>query len=567
MSLDNSDNYVIPDGDPVDPALEAAVLPKFDMHLYQSSLNKTHVKCLVKCYGIPKDLHPRIVPAGMTMDRLPNDAITLYVHHFRRGGLWVPFSTFFLRVVEYFCVHISQLVPISVNRATIFEVYCRALGIVLTVPLFRVFYKLLLTMAEVLRIGDLHGCKITAEALLPPGAALETHISTPATRLEDIPAKTGAMETAEIPCRKVLADKEKNKRKAEVKAAAKADDHDDIHIDRVASKRCAGGVGASRKKRKTRVSTSLVDADSEHVSSPTPLNQSLPVVIPANEKHVSETASAARLADLQNQTDEQGSPLNLVNKNVEEPVVGEERGNDHDDVNVAIEGHGDNADGLSGLRTQPSPNNRSGPRIKSVKKSMCDKPLLDAEASYSAGRFGNLPFTPQWGLTDSSRMMHSLSNGSAIKPSWKLLCQSAQQQANALLRFEALTEEHADLVNAHESCKDLSRDYDRALIREKGLQERVEELEEEKKGAEELSIEQADRIKREVFSLAVGKGFIGGLSVGRKDEDVQTILKATPGVNPISSSTFMEKYNKLFDKRYPYVDKVARAYLLDPTGL
>ncbi|GKC74031.1 hypothetical protein Tco_1119914, partial [Tanacetum coccineum] len=188
-----------------------------------------------------------------------------------------------------------------------------------------------LTMAEVLRIGDLHGCKITSEALLPPGAALETHISTPATRLEDIPAKTGAMETAEIPCRKVLADKEKNKRKAW----------------KVASKRCAGGVGASRKKRKTRISTSLVDADSEHVSSPTPINQSLPVVIPANEKHVSETASAARLADLQNQTDEQGSPLNLVNKNVEEPVVGKERGNDHDDVNVAIEGHGDNANGLS----------------------------------------------------------------------------------------------------------------------------------------------------------------------------------------------------------------------------
>ncbi|GJZ57538.1 hypothetical protein Tco_0613032 [Tanacetum coccineum] len=71
----------------------------------------------------------------------------------------------------------------------------------------------------------------------------------------------------------------------------------------------------------------------------------------------------------------------------------------------------------------------------------------------------------------------------------------------------------------------------------------------------------------EVFSLAVGKGFINDLSVGRKDKDVQAILKATPSVDPTSSSTFMEEYNKLFDKRYPYVYKVARAYLLDPTGL
>ncbi|GJT84016.1 hypothetical protein Tco_1058358 [Tanacetum coccineum] len=75
------------------------------------------------------------------------------------------------------------------------------------------------------------------------------------------------------------------------------------------------------------------------------------------------------------------------------------------------------------------------------------------------------------------------------------------------------------------------------------------------------------RLLGEVFSLTVGKGFIDGLFVGQKDEDIQTILKATPGVDPTSSDTFMGEYNKLFDKGYPYVDKVARAYLLDPTSL
>ncbi|GJT00070.1 V-type proton ATPase subunit B2 [Tanacetum coccineum] len=443
-------------------------------------------------------------------------------------------------------------------------------------------------MAEFQRLLDLHGCKITVRTLLTAGAALETHLSAPTARIENVPTKTGEMETAEVACGK-----------------------------RVVSKKRDGGEGVSRKKRKTHIRTPLVNVDSEHVSSPIPINHTLPINVLVNKEHASETVSSARLAALRNQTDEQGSPSDLIDKNVEEPVAGEEGGNDYENVDVVVEGHGDNADRLSGLHTQPSPNNRSGPHIGYVEKPVGDKQLLDTEMSYSVGRFDGVP------------------DGSTIKRSWKFICQSAQQQANVLLRFEALSKENADLVHAHESCKDvkarykkfkkefakvrlvfdenvsaydqLYQNYDGALTREKSLQERVEELEEENKEAKKLSVKQADRIKHlkealkqseedahqlrpdrerfavecgngemsaeykrslgEVFSLAVGKGFINDLSVGRKDKDVQAILKATPSVDPTSSSTFMEEYNKLFDKRYPYVYKVARAYLLDPTGL
>ncbi|GKA49873.1 hypothetical protein Tco_0742946 [Tanacetum coccineum] len=220
---------------------------------------------------------------------------------------------------------------------------------------------------------------------------------------------------------------------------------------------------------------------------------------------------------------------------------------------------------------------------------------------------------------------------SAIRRSWKMLCQSAQQQANVLLRFESLMKEHADLAqSAYDekvlACDQLSKNYDGALIHEKSLQERVEELEEEKREAEQLTSKQADRIKHleealkqleveaqqlrfdkekyaveagqgemvrrriinqylptfvrrlhqsveykrslgEAFSLAVGKGFIDGISIGRKEEDIRAILKATPIIDPSSSDIFMKTYEKLFDKRYLYVDKVARMYLLDPSGL
>nr|GEW86934.1 hypothetical protein [Tanacetum cinerariifolium] len=82
MSLDNFENLNIPDTDLVDPALKAVTLPKFDMCLYKSSLTETHVKWLIKCYEILEELHPRIVPEGVTMEELPNDAIGLYAHHF-----------------------------------------------------------------------------------------------------------------------------------------------------------------------------------------------------------------------------------------------------------------------------------------------------------------------------------------------------------------------------------------------------------------------------------------------------------------------------------------------------
>ncbi|GKF47987.1 hypothetical protein Tco_0141238, partial [Tanacetum coccineum] len=82
---------------------------------------------------------------------------------------------------------------------------------------------------------------------------------------------------------------------------------------------------------------------------------------------------------------------------------------------------------------------------------------------------------------------------SAVKQSWKLLCQSTQQQANTLLRFETLMEEHANLIYAHASAYDhLSKNYDGALTCEKILQDRLSEIDEEKKKAHQLNSSQAD---------------------------------------------------------------------------
>ncbi|GKD77367.1 hypothetical protein Tco_1339988, partial [Tanacetum coccineum] len=188
--------------------------------------------------------------------------------------------------------------------------------------------------------------------------------------------------------------------------------------------------------------------DSKHVSSPVPLNHAHPLEALANKEHVSTDASADQMDVLRNQADEHVTPCPVAN--VDKPASDEGKDQENVDHAYANEGHGDNEDELSGLRTQPSPAHHLDQSLESVEKPVCDKVMSDVEASYSAGRFGNLPLTPQWGLTDSCRMDNSrlcrdmMSNlftptdheffnegvrdESAIKRSWKLLYQSAQQK-------------------------------------------------------------------------------------------------------------------------------------------
>ncbi|GJT81173.1 hypothetical protein Tco_1055515 [Tanacetum coccineum] len=590
MSLEGSDDLVLLDAEPAGPVLEAGSLPKFDMHVHKSSLTETQVKCLARCYGIPEDLHPRVVLEGMTMNALPSDALGLYAHHFqhRRLKLRLPWPgditilvlpTLFHKSNEYNASNVTKLreVVISLHNPPPSLLYVAGLSNVWK-HVGHAFYLKdskgkVLSMAEFLRLPNFKGCKITAGVLLPPGTARVTHLSNPADTLEAIPPKTADMVVVEIPCRKVLDDKEKKRKKAEEKAAVNSPAAD-IQAEKVGIDKDAGEDGP-RKKRKVRARPQ-VQSVSEHVSSPTPLNRVKPLETLANEECVSPPASSKRMG-----------------------------------------GHGDNEGGLSGLKTQPTPICHSGQHLETVEKLVCDKVIPDEEASYSAGCFGNLRFTPQWGLTDSSRM----DNSHECRDMMSNLFTPAYHE---FFNEGALTEEHVDLVYAYESCKDvkarykdcqkelakvqaaydrkvsdydqLSKNYEGALVREKRAQERLEELEEDKRKGEKehyaieagrgkmvrqriinqylptfvrwlhLSAEYKRSLGR-VFSLAMGKGFIDGISIGRKDVDIQAILKATPNMDPTSSDVFIGEYEKLFDQRYLYVDKVARMYLLDHIGL
>ncbi|GJU79519.1 hypothetical protein Tco_1281884 [Tanacetum coccineum] len=119
-----------------------AIILKFDMHVYTSVLTPDEVNNLVTDYAIPTDLHPCVPPFDLTMNRLSEDKIGIYDQYLEMSGVMVPFSTFLLSVIKHFRVHIFQLVPLGLNRVTMFEVYCRSLEINPSINLFRAFYKL-----------------------------------------------------------------------------------------------------------------------------------------------------------------------------------------------------------------------------------------------------------------------------------------------------------------------------------------------------------------------------------------------------------------------------------------
>ncbi|GJT52434.1 hypothetical protein Tco_0978591 [Tanacetum coccineum] len=93
---------------------QAMVFPKFDMHVYTSILTSGELKGAITNYCIPTDLHPRIPPPGLTMNKLPSKYIGIYIEQLEQGGC----------------------------EMILFEIRCRSLDISPTVSLFRVFYKL-----------------------------------------------------------------------------------------------------------------------------------------------------------------------------------------------------------------------------------------------------------------------------------------------------------------------------------------------------------------------------------------------------------------------------------------
>nr|GEY86835.1 hypothetical protein [Tanacetum cinerariifolium] len=91
---------------------------KKDMRTYVSRLKDTELGNLITTYDIPLDLRPRLPDPNFTMINLPvgDTTIGIYSRIFDYSSVRIPFSSFLLSVLKYFKVHISQLVPLGLNK-------------------------------------------------------------------------------------------------------------------------------------------------------------------------------------------------------------------------------------------------------------------------------------------------------------------------------------------------------------------------------------------------------------------------------------------------------------------
>ncbi|KAJ0780988.1 hypothetical protein HanPI659440_Chr06g0244111 [Helianthus annuus] len=79
---------------------------------------------------------------GDTGADAPAGCLTLWADFFYDGNLRLPLTVFVAEVLEYYRIHISQLSPFGMIRIRNFEYTFRALGLEVTVEIFRRFYQL-----------------------------------------------------------------------------------------------------------------------------------------------------------------------------------------------------------------------------------------------------------------------------------------------------------------------------------------------------------------------------------------------------------------------------------------
>ncbi|PWA68831.1 transposase (putative), gypsy type [Artemisia annua] len=103
-------------------------------------LSEKELRIFYNRYSLGDDLGIELPSADSTIMDSPPGKIGLYTRLIEFGNHRIPFSRFFLSVLQYFRVHVSQLSCLGAARISHFEICCRAHGGVPTVQLFRKFY-------------------------------------------------------------------------------------------------------------------------------------------------------------------------------------------------------------------------------------------------------------------------------------------------------------------------------------------------------------------------------------------------------------------------------------------
>ncbi|GJW97533.1 hypothetical protein Tco_0179341 [Tanacetum coccineum] len=105
-----------------------------------SIMTREMVESFCNSYYIPDEVHPTAPGRDRTITQFPEGKVGVYTRLFDYCGYRIPLTKFFVSILKYFRIHISQLSPFGAARISHFEVLTRVLDLGPSVAVFRAFY-------------------------------------------------------------------------------------------------------------------------------------------------------------------------------------------------------------------------------------------------------------------------------------------------------------------------------------------------------------------------------------------------------------------------------------------
>ncbi|GJV96642.1 hypothetical protein Tco_1548219 [Tanacetum coccineum] len=105
-----------------------------------SIMTREMVESFCDSYYIPDEVHPIASGRDRTITQFPDGKVGVYTRLFDYCGYKIPLTKFFVSVLKYFRIHISQLSPFGAARISHFEVLTRILELGPSMSVFRAFY-------------------------------------------------------------------------------------------------------------------------------------------------------------------------------------------------------------------------------------------------------------------------------------------------------------------------------------------------------------------------------------------------------------------------------------------
>ncbi|GJW32063.1 hypothetical protein Tco_0052095 [Tanacetum coccineum] len=495
---------------------QVVVMPKFNMHVYTSTLTTKELKEAIMEYCIPTHLHPRLPPPELTMDKLPPKYIRIYMEQLEQGGLRIPFSTFFLTVIKHFGEHVSQLVPMGVIRVILFEIHYQSLNINATVSLFRC------TMDDFLKLPVWNRTFVSKGDLILDDQRPPLCTTSPLEVGKLILEKNPTQRSVEKSNSKIVAAREKKDQQNLVKAQAKR----------------AGERGsiAPRKKRARR-NQELISSGSEGTISVTPPYQASPKPIDKTNTSVPKdtTGSAAighQTANPSGHVEHDDTQENVVFSNAYSIHSGYEEGNDEDFVAHRFVSSWGLCNNL---------------RICSFRayKELVSHLATPAEYEFLSG-LSNIEVV--------RRAYQSLDRG--------VLSLGGDPGKWWVIEEACFVRECSFRVENIKKLEEVIEPKSQRLVDAEG---RIQVLENEK------TILHTTVEYRKSLAVPIGlcftAGWLGVLSPGKKQEEIAAMLSETSDLDIEGSKVWKDRQHELFTKQYPYVQKVVDSYCLPVDAL